>query len=110
MGAEGYSESHCGLEHEARLIKVTTLLPGPGVVGRVVLWHVTNSDLRSVQSLGAAVSSVGDLDGRDDKRPPQVDLPPGVGPLPGSVATVPIVVKGVAPPIDGLGGVGEMAR
>lgn len=91
------------------MLKVATLQPGPGVVGPVVPWHVTNSDLRSIQSLGAAVSSVGDLDGRDDKRPPQVDLPPGVG-LRGSVAAVPIAEKGVAPPVDGLGVVGEKAR
>lgn len=109
MEAEGYLESHCGLEHEARLIKVTTLQPGPGVVGPVAPRHVTNSDLRSIQSLGTAVSSVGDFDGRDDKCPLQVDLPPGVGLL-GSEATVPIVKKGVAPPIDGLVVVGKMAR
>lgn len=91
------------------MIKVTTLQPLPGVVGPVVPRHITNSDLRSIKSLGTAVSSVGDLDGRDDKCPPQVDLPPGVGLL-GSEATVPIVKKGVAPPIDGLGVVGNMAH
>lgn len=92
------------------MINVTTLLPGPGVVGPVVLWLVTNSDLRSVQPLSAAVSPVGDLERRDDIRPPQVDLPPWVRLLQGVVATVPVAVKGVAPPINGLGGVREMAR
>lgn len=109
MEAEGYLESHWDLEHEARVIKVTTLQPGPGVVSPVVPRHVTNSDLRSIQSLGTAVSSVGDLDRRDDKCLPQVDLPPGVGLL-GSEATVPIVKKGVAPPIDGHGVIGKMVR
>lgn len=102
--------SQCGLRRRARLRGVTTLLPGPGVVGPAVLQRVPYSDLGPVQSLGAAVSSVGDLDGRDDVGPPQVHLPPGVGRLPGSVATLAIVVKGVAPPIDGLGRVGETAR
>lgn len=87
---------------------MTPLLPGPGVAGPVVLRCVSNSDLRPVQSVGAAVASVGDLDGRDDKGPPQVDLPPGVGRLQGSVAAAPVGVKGVAPPVDGLGGVRKL--
>lgn len=71
------------------LLKVRRLLPGPGVAGAVALPHVPNGDVRPVQPLGAAVSSVGHLDGRDDKGPAQVHPPPGVAILPGIVATAP---------------------
>lgn len=49
-----------------------------------------------------AVSSVGDLDCRDDKRLLKVNPPPGVSLIPSSVATVPTAVKRVPSPVNGF--------
>lgn len=65
----------------------------PGVVVSVVLLRAPDSNLRSIQSLGAAVASVGDFDRDDGVCSSQVDPPPGVGLILCSVAAEPTAVE-----------------
>lgn len=86
------------------MLHVLTSLALPGVVVSIVLQRVPNSDLSTIQSLSTAVSSIGDFDRYDYICFLQVDPPPGVGLIFGSVATESTAIERVSPPINGFGG------